>query len=144
MQEANISELQRVIVFTCRGEASPIEMNHLECREVTETLVKKNAVPFREVGPSFSMRLRRDKIAATDLFKEACRKPKVLNPEKKKANKNKYTDSLGETKGKVFIQQQELSTITIKKYGKKAERDAPKVQKDSKQLPKAKVEALDV
>jgi len=60
MQEANISDLQRVIVFTCRSASDPIELNHLECKEISETLVKKNAVPFKEIGPSFSMRLRRD------------------------------------------------------------------------------------
>jgi hypothetical protein len=103
MEEANIAELQRVIVFTCKGVNEPIEVNHLECREVSEVLAKKNAIPFREIGPSFSMRLRRDKIAGTDLFKEACRKPKIANVEKKKANKNKFTNVLGETKAKVFV-----------------------------------------
>ena len=28
---------------------------------------------------------------------------KILNPDKKRANKNKYTNELGETKAKVFI-----------------------------------------
>lgn len=96
--------MQRVIVCTCRGATEPIEINHLEVREISETLVKKNAVPFVEIGPSFHLRLRRDKIATLDLFKEACRKPKVLNVEKKKANKNKYTNEIGETKAKVFVQ----------------------------------------
>lgn len=105
MQEANISDMQRVIVFTCRGATEPVEINHLECHDVSESLAKKNAIPFREVGPSFGLRLRRDKIATVELFKEACRKPKVLNPEKKCADKNKYTNEIGETKGKVFIQQ---------------------------------------
>lgn len=92
-----------MIVFTCRGVTEPIEVNHLECREVSEVLAKKNAIPFREIGPAFSMRLRRDKIAGIELFKEACRKPKIANVDKKKANKNKYTNELGETKAKVFI-----------------------------------------
>lgn len=76
----------------------------MEVREITESLAKKNAVPFQEIGPSFHLRLRRDKIATFDLFKEACRKPKVLNVAKKKADKNKYTDELGETKAKVYVQ----------------------------------------
>lgn len=104
IQTVEISTLQRVLVFTCRDEASPIEVRHLECKEVSEHLVKRNAVPFREVGPYFAMRLRRDKMATTDLFKEACRKPKVANVDKKKADKNKFTNELGETKGKVFVQ----------------------------------------
>jgi len=91
------------MVFTCRGATDPIEIVHLESREVSEALAKKNAIPYREVGPSFSLRLRRDKIATIDLFKEACRKPKYLNPDRKRANKNKYTNELGETKAKVFV-----------------------------------------
>lgn len=92
------------MVFTCRGQEEPIEFRHLEVKEVSESLVKKNAVPFAEVGPSFSLRLRRDKLAAADLFKEACRKPKVVNVVKKNQDKNKYTNEVGETKGKVFVQ----------------------------------------
>ena len=122
-----------MIVFTCRGATEPIEMNHLEVREVSEGLVKKNAVPFKEIGPCFSLRLRRDKIATTDLFKEACRKPKVANVEKKKANKNKYTNDIGETKAKVFIQQQDIKTLTLHKFGKKTKRDAPKEAKEAVQ-----------
>ena len=49
------------------------------------------------------MVLRRDKQANHDLFKEACRKPKIRNVDKKKADKNKFTTALGEKKGKVFI-----------------------------------------
>ena len=82
------------------------------------------------------MRLRRDKIAGIELFKEACRKPKIANVDKKKANKNKYTNELGETKAKVFIQQQDLKTLTVRKFGKKTKRDDDG--------PKEKVEAADV
>ena len=60
--------------------------------------------PFHEIGPSFSLRLRRDKLASLDLFKEACRKPKITNLAKKKAAKNKFTTDIGDVKGKVFIQ----------------------------------------
>ena len=69
------------------------------------------------------MVLRRDKMAGHDLFKEACKQPKTHNVEKKKANKNKYTNVLGETKGKVFVQQQDLETIALRKFkgvGKRA------------------------
>ena len=80
-------------------------------------------VPFREVGPSFKMRLRRNKMAAVDLFKEACKQPKVRNVDKKRADKNKFTNALGEKKGKVFLQHQDLDTIVLRKYkgmGKKS------------------------
>mgnify|MGYP000987203668 CR=1 FL=1 len=61
------------MVFTSRGESDPIEFRHLECDNITEATVQMRTVPFREVGPSFSMRMRREKIATPDLFKEACK-----------------------------------------------------------------------
>ena len=42
-------------------------------------------------------------MATSDHFKEACRQPKIANVLKKKSDKNKYTNALGETKAKVFI-----------------------------------------
>lgn len=104
MKEANIQELKRVMVFTCRGESDPIEFRHLECDRVDEASVQMQTVPFREVGPSFSLRMRREKMAGVELYKDACRQPKVRNPDKKRADKNKYTNVLGEKKGKVFLQ----------------------------------------
>ena len=103
LQEANIQELKRVMVFTCRGEKDPIEFRHLESDDITEAKVQMKTVPFREVGPSFNMKLRRDKMASIDLFKEACRQPKTQNFDKKRADKNKFTTVLGEKKGKVFL-----------------------------------------
>ena len=96
MKEGNIVEMRRVILFTCKGDDQPIEFRHLECDDIDEKNVAMKTVPFREVGPSFKMRLRRDKMASFDLFKEACKKPKIRNMEKKKADKNKFTTALGE------------------------------------------------
>lgn len=116
MKEANIVELKRVMVFTCRGDKEPIEVRHLECDEISEATVKRRTVPFREIGPCFNMRLRRDKMATFEAFKDACKKPKVRNPLKKKSDKNKYTNVFGETKGKVFVQHADIDTIVTRKF----------------------------
>ena len=122
---ANIVDVKKVILFTCKGDDKPIEFRQLECDEVTEKNVAMKTVPFREIGPSFKMRARRDKMAGFDLFKEACKKPKVRNMVKKRQDKNKYTTALGEEKGKVYLQQQDYDTLALRKYkgmGKKAEK----------------------
>ncbi len=64
------------------------------------------------------MIIRRNQIASNDLYKLACRKPKIANVEKKKARKNVFTTELGERKGKVFIQQQDLKTMATRKFRK--------------------------
>ena len=140
----NIHDLQRVLVFTCRDESEPIEFRHLECGEISEALTKKNAVPFREVGPFFTMRLRRDKMATIDLFKEACRKPKVANAIKKKSDKNKYTDDMGQQHGKVFVQQQDIKGLTLKKFGRKNSGKDGKDGKDEPGVPDGITKAEDV
>jgi len=127
---------------TCRGEESPIEFRHLECGEVSEALANKNAVPFREIGPCFDMRPRRDKIATTEAYKEACRKPKIRNQDKKKGDKNKYVTALGDVKGKVFVQHQDLDTLATRKYKGMRNKDKAKAKADAAAA--EKLEAEDV
>jgi ribosome production factor 2 len=71
-----------------------------EIPKITENLQE---VQFKEIGPHFDLVMRRNQVASADLYKLACKKPKVANVEKKKARKNTYTTELGERKGKVFI-----------------------------------------
>jgi hypothetical protein len=42
------------------------------------------SVGLHEIGPHFDLKIRRNQIASADLFRAACKKPKVYNPEKKK------------------------------------------------------------
>ena len=90
-----------------------------------------NDVEFKEIGPKFDLKMRRNQIASNDLYKIACKKPKIQNVEKKKARKNVYTTELGERKGKVFIQQQDLQTLATRKFRKQ-------------KPPSKKIEAADV
>ena len=114
------------MVFTSRGEKEPIEFRHLEADNISEATVQMKTVPFREIGPSFDLAIRRDKMAGHDLYKEACKQPKTKSYDKKRADKNKFTTVLGEQKGKVFLQHQDLDTIALRKYkgmGKKSKAD---------------------
>jgi bisphosphoglycerate-dependent phosphoglycerate mutase len=71
-----------------------------------------------EIGPSFDLSFRRDKIAASDLYKVACRQPKSESAEHKRLNKNVYTDEFGQVKAKVFVQQQDTKTLVTRRYTK--------------------------
>ena len=107
-------ELKRVLTFTCVDD-STIQVRHFEVPKITENAV---GVDFKEIGPHFDLKIRRTQIASNDLYKAACKKPKVTNMEKKKAKKNMYTNELGERRGKVYIQQQDLQTIATRKFRK--------------------------
>lgn len=50
---------------------------------------------MNEIGPRFDLSFRRDKIADSDHFKQACRQPKTESAETKKQKKNMFTDEFG-------------------------------------------------
>lgn len=97
-KEANILELKRLLVFTATSEDT-ISASHYECASsISEPLVlsvlnpqskdktaqkKAPTMELREVGPSFVWRMRRNKIADPETYKLACKKPKLINVDKK-------------------------------------------------------------
>lgn len=105
-EEANIVELKRVIIFTSVDEKTILfrqfELN--AGKTVNQTDVKNLTLSMNETGPRFDLQFRRDKIADGDLYKAACKKPRVMKAETKRLKKNLYTDEFGQQKGKVFIQ----------------------------------------
>lgn len=130
LKEVNIVELKRVLVFTSVDDTT-IQVRHYEVSsKITEAGILAGEVDLREIGPRFDLKMRRNLIASSDLYKFACKKPKIANMEKKKARKNVFTTDIGERKGKVFIQQQDLATIATRKF--------------RKQKPAKKIEAEDV
>lgn len=123
-EEANIAELKRVIVFTSIND-TVINVKQFEVNQdkpINETDVKNRTLALREIGPRFDLSFRRDKIASHELYKTACKVPRTQNPEKKKQRKNLFTDELGQQKGKVFLQHQDLDTLATRKF-KKAKKD---------------------
>lgn len=104
-EEANIANLKRVMVFTSVSE-SRILFRQLEVnrnKEVNETDVANGSLKFDEIGPRFDLVVRRDKLGASDLFKQALRQPRI-SAEAKKLRKNLYRDDLGQEMGKVYLQ----------------------------------------
>jgi ribosome production factor 2 len=94
-EEANINELKRVMVFTCVGD-TVIHSKQFEVRDINVTNVDKSDLDLNEVGPRYTLTVRRNNIASDELYKDACKKPKITNIERKKWHKNMYTDEFGQ------------------------------------------------
>ena len=96
-EEANIVELKRVIVFTSVDDKTILfrqyELN--AGSKVNQTDVSNLTLQMNETGPRFDLQFRRDKIADSDLYKAACKQPKIENPETKRQKKNMFTDEFG-------------------------------------------------
>ena len=103
LDEANIVELKRVLIFTTVDD-NTIKLRHYEIAEINEALTVGNKFEMKEIGPHIDLIMRRNKFAAEDVFKQACKKPKVTNIDKKRAKKNMFTTEIGDKKAKVFIQ----------------------------------------
>jgi len=69
-------------------------------------------VELEEMGPALDLVLRRVKLASTDLFKSACKRPKELKPKKVK---NMSKDAFGSQLAQVHIPRQDLSKLTTRK-----------------------------
>jgi len=123
LDEANIVEIKKFMTFTSVAE-DRIDVKTFEAKQITETLVLKNEVQIVEVGPSFTLTHRRNKISPYDDFKAACKKPAVVKAETKKLKKNVFTNALGEKKAKVYLQQQPVETIATRKFRKQKPADA--------------------
>ena len=76
---------------------------------------------FNEIGPHFDLSFRRNKIGTPDLYKAACKQPKLMSSDTKKLKKNLYTDEFGQIRGKVFIQHQDTKTMALRKTTKRDE-----------------------
>jgi ribosome production factor 2 len=119
LKEINIVEMKRVLVFTAVEENQVLVRHYEVASKLSEAVVQQEGdLEFKEIGPHLAMRLGRHSIASADLYKAACRKPKIANPERKKARKNVYTNETGERRGKVYIQQQDLQTIATRKFNR--------------------------
>ena len=85
-----------------------IVVRHFEVNSgklVNKTDVHNGSLSFTEVGPSFDLITRRDKMASEDMYKNACKQPKLIKTENKKDKKNIYSDEFGQMMGKVYLQQ---------------------------------------
>jgi len=106
------------MVFTAIGETK-ISCKQFEItKPITEADAKMKKLPLNEIGPRYDLTFRRDQIATADHFKEACKKPKVENPDKKRFRKNMYTDEFGQQKGKVFLQRQDTAGLVTRRWKK--------------------------
>ena len=109
------------MVFTSMNNTS-IRCRHYEMnpgQPVNETDVANKSMKYNEIGPSFDLAFRRDKLAGTDLYKAAMKHPKAMSSETKKVKKNVYTDEFGQVHCKVYLQHQDTKTLGLRKFKNK-------------------------
>jgi hypothetical protein len=64
-------------------------------KEINETDAKNKSFQMSDIGPNFDLNLKRTNIALAEVFKEACKQPKLLKAATKLRKKNMFTDEFG-------------------------------------------------
>lgn len=90
-------------------------MEQFELPSISEALAYTDELRAFKIGPCMSLSLWRSKFCDDETWKQAIwvRRNKAKSDKKKK---NITTNVLGETRGWLFVQQQDLSTMALRKF----------------------------
>ncbi|KAM9316641.1 ribosome production factor 2 homolog [Gastrophryne carolinensis] len=93
-----------------------------------KVLMKKSGcrtprIELEEIGPSFDFVMRRTHLASDDLYKLSMKRPKALQPKKKK---NISHDTFGTKYGRIHMQKQDLGKLQTRKVKALKKRPAEK------------------
>jgi len=114
----DVTQAKKVMVFTALGEKfislRCFTSNLPSAHEIQDNTEAPSKEPLIEVGPSIRFKVRRTFLSSEDTFKESLKKPKVIEKQKKK-KKNIEHNELGQVLGRLHVQQQDLSTLALKR-----------------------------
>lgn len=136
-----ISEMRRIIVVSIENDEKVVKIRNYQ---INGDLSNKNSLPkiqLVEIGPSFDLKERKFSLADEVLYKKALKQPKAVKEIKEKnIEKNKI---LGEKRGRIHMQKQNLKAVSLKKYKKimnkdrfdKKKKEARAKENNSKDMP---------
>lgn len=126
--------VEHAVSFTCTEDLTILMRSY-------KIMLKKSGqktprIELVEIGPSADFSIRRTKIASDDLYKQARKQPKQLQPKKKK---NVTYDELGNTHGRVHLGKQNVTKIQTRRV--KGLKKTPEEKRDSRQKKKELIKA---
>jgi len=111
-----ISELRRIIVISIENEEKVVKIRNYQVNGDLSTKNSLNKINLVEIGPSFDLKERKFLLADEVLYKKALKQPKgVKEIKEKNIEKNKI---LGEKRGRLHMQKQNLKAVSLKKFKK--------------------------
>ena len=116
-----ISQLRRIIAISIENDEKIIKIRNYQ---VNGDLSNKNSlqkINLVKIGPSFDLKERKFLLADEVLYKKTLKQPKgVKEIKEKNIEKNKI---LGEKRGRIHMQKQNLTAVSLKKYKKIMNKD---------------------
>ena len=116
-----ISELRRIIVISIENEEKVVKIRNYQVNGDLMNKNNLNKINLVEIGPSFDLKERKFLLADEVLYKKALKQPKgVKEIKEKNIEKNKI---LGEKRGRLHMQKQNLKAVSLKKFKKIMNKD---------------------
>ena len=139
-----ISELRRLIVISIENDEKVVKIRNYQVNGDLQSKNSLNKVNLVEIGPSFDLKERKFLLADEVLYKKSLKQPKGIKEIKEKnIEKNKI---LGEKRGRLHMQKQNLTAVSLKKYKKymnKDRFDKKKKEAKNKESKESKIIPLD-
>ena len=116
-----ISELRRIIAISIENEEKVVKIRNYQVNGNITNKSSLEKVNLVEIGPSFDLKERKFLLADEVLYKKSLKQPKGIKEVKEKnIEKNKI---LGEKRGRIHMQKQNLKAVSLKKYKKIMNKD---------------------
>ena len=116
-----ISEMRRIICISIENDEKIIKIRNYQ---INGNLTDKNnlsKINLVEIGPSFDLKERKFTLGDEVLYKKTLKQPKGIKETKEKnIEKNKI---LGEKRGRIHMQKQNLGAVSLKKFKKIMNKD---------------------
>ena len=116
-----ISELRRIIAISIENDEKVVKIRNYQVNGNITNKSSLEKVNLVEIGPSFDLKERKFLLADEVLYKKSLKQPKGIKEVKEKnIEKNKI---LGEKRGRIHMQKQNLKAVSLKKYKKIMNKD---------------------
>ena len=116
-----ISEMRRLIVISIENDEKVVKIRSYQINGDLMNKNNLNKIDLVEIGPSLDLKERKFILADEVLYKKSLKQPKAIKEIKEKnVEKNKI---LGEKRGRLHMQKQNLKAVSLKKFKKIMNKD---------------------
>ena len=116
-----ISEMRRIMAISIEKDEKIVKIRNYQINGNLTSKANLSKINLIEIGPSFDLKERRFTLGDEVLYKKTLKQPKGIKETKEKnIEKNKI---LGEKRGRIHMQKQNLSAVSLKKFKKIINKD---------------------
>ena len=121
IENISISEMRRIIAISIEKDEKIVKIRNYQINGDLSNKNNLSKVNLIEIGPSFDLKERKFTLGDEVLYKKTLKQPKGIKEIKEKnIEKNKI---LGEKRGRIHMQKQNLGAVSLKKFKKIMNKD---------------------